>query len=131
MNKRKSVEEWGQIIESARNSGLSDKDWCLENNVSINTFYYNVRRLRLHACAVPTSTVKHITPVQDVVPIKIVDDAKDRIYTKAETTAISINCNGSNYAPDIEQNILHLTECAEIVVPVRVTFRSPHYALGE
>jgi len=37
MNKRKSVEEWRQIIETARNSGLSDKDWCLENDVSINT----------------------------------------------------------------------------------------------
>lgn len=107
MNKRKSVEEWRTIIETARNSGLSDKDWCLENDVSINTFYYNVRRLRLHACVVPTSTQKHISPVQDVVPIKIVDDAKDRIYTKAETTAISINCNGleinisNNASPDI------------------------------
>ncbi len=94
MNKPKSVEEWRQIIETARNSGLSDKDWCLENDVSINTFYYNVRRLRFHACTVPAPSDKHLSPAQAVVPLEIVDDTVDRINTKAETTVISINCNG-------------------------------------
>ena len=47
MNKPKSIEEWKEIITTARESGLTDKDWCMANDVSINTFYYNVRRLRI------------------------------------------------------------------------------------
>ena len=35
MNKSKSVEEWKSIIEAARSSGLTDKEWCLANGVSI------------------------------------------------------------------------------------------------
>lgn len=34
MNKPKSIEEWKEIITTARESGLSDKDWCLANDVS-------------------------------------------------------------------------------------------------
>ena len=47
MNKPKSIEEWKEIITTARERGLTDKDWCMANDVSINTFYYNVRRLRI------------------------------------------------------------------------------------
>ena len=97
MNKPKSVEEWSRIIEEARSSGLSDKDWCLANGVSINTFYYNVRRLRHNACVVPPTKGDYITPKQAVVPVEIIDDSKVSDLSETDLpTVISINCNGIN-----------------------------------
>ncbi len=94
MNKPKSVEEWRRIIDKARSSGLSDKDWCLAHGVSINTFYYNVRRLRRNACAVPEAVGKYSSSPQAVVPVEIVDDTSMSTPEKDLTAAISINCNG-------------------------------------
>ena len=109
MNRPKSIEEWKEIITTARSSGLSDKDWCLENNVSINSFYYNVRRLRRNACEVPTTTAKPIPVTQAVVPLEIIDDTYGSDNVSASefslTKSISINCMGlsvsiSNHASD-------------------------------
>lgn len=95
MNKPKTIEEWKHIIEEARSSGLSDKDWCLAHGISINTFYYNVRRLRHNACSVPEATGKYVSSPQAVVPIEIVDDATTQNTSESDlTTAISVNCNG-------------------------------------
>ena len=110
MNKQKSVEEWKSIIETARSSGLTDKDWCLANGVSINTFYYNVRRLRRIACSVPKHMGRSKSLPQAVVPVEIVDSNEMRPTTTSINdlaTVISINCGGmsisiSNSAkPDI------------------------------
>jgi len=95
MNQYRSFEEWRTIIETARSSGMSDKDWCMANGVSINSFYYNVRRLRNHACDIPVPSQISVTPKQDVVPLQIVDDETSLNYMTS-STAISINCNGIN-----------------------------------
>lgn len=98
MNKPKSIEEWKEIIATARNSGLSDKDWCLENNVSINSFYYNVRRLRRNACEVPATTAKPVSAAQAVVPLEIIDDSctvGDYLTSESyPAKPICINCKG-------------------------------------
>ena len=97
MNKPKSVEEWRNIIETARSSGLTDKDWCQTNGISINTFYYNVRRLRNLACSVPKHADRRKSLPQAVVPVEIVDgDDMSRTATSLNdsSTVIGINCGG-------------------------------------
>ena len=99
MNQPKSAEEWQAIITTARQSGLSDKEWCLQNDVSVHTFYYNVRRLRNLACEVPPSNVRPAAVRQQVVPVQIVDD--ERFSHSVEkvadnTTVIRINFSGIN-----------------------------------
>ena len=96
MNKPKSIEEWKEIITTARESGLSDKDWCLANDVSVYTFYYNVRRLRKHSCEVPATASQHERLQTKVVPLEIVNDTADVLSSplNRQTTPISINCNG-------------------------------------
>ncbi len=37
---------WLQMIRAQKESGLSIKAWCLENNISENCFYYRQRYLR-------------------------------------------------------------------------------------
>lgn len=96
MNKPKSIEEWKDIITTARTSGLSDKDWCAANGVSINSFYYNVRRLRKHACEIPVANNSHVAAPQAVVPLEIVDEiSQSEVYSSNDDpTPISINFNG-------------------------------------
>ena len=114
MNKPKSIEEWKEIITTARESGLSDKDWCLANDVSVYTFYYNVRRLRRHSCEVPATASQHKQLQNKVVPLEIVNSQDDLSPTSLNqrTTPISINCNGisvsieNSAAPDAIQAVV-------------------------
>ena len=42
----RSDEEWMQLITSCRQSGLSDKEWCVFNGIVVSSFYNAVVRLR-------------------------------------------------------------------------------------
>ena len=37
---------WLELITQCRSSGLTDRQWCLENRIPVSTFYYHVRALR-------------------------------------------------------------------------------------
>lgn len=56
--KRRTEQEQYDIIMECRQSGLSDHQWCLENDINPGTFYNWVRRFRERACELPTSTGK-------------------------------------------------------------------------
>ena len=45
-NKRRTDEEWLSLIQQCRSSGFSDRVWCEQNDISINTFYNTVTRLK-------------------------------------------------------------------------------------
>ena len=46
-------EHWLSLITQCRSSGLTDRQWCIKNGISVSTFYYHVRALRKKACEVP------------------------------------------------------------------------------
>ena len=46
-------EHWLNLITQCRSSGLTDRQWCIENGIPVSTFYYHVRALRKKACKVP------------------------------------------------------------------------------
>jgi putative transposase len=43
------VEDWKKIIIECRNSGLSAKQWCRQNNVKENRYYYWLNVIRNEA----------------------------------------------------------------------------------
>ena len=59
-----SDEKWLDLISECWSSGLSDKDWCMEHQIGISTFYYHVKRLRNKACSIPPATVGAVIPCQ-------------------------------------------------------------------
>ena len=59
-----SDEKWLDLISECRSSGLSDKDWCMEHQIGISTFYYHVKRLRNKACSIPPAAVGAVIPCQ-------------------------------------------------------------------
>lgn len=68
---RRSDQEWLELIEQCRQSGLSDRAWCLEHGIPANTFYYHVKQLREKACSIPDSIPKNVPQTQEIVPIDI------------------------------------------------------------
>jgi hypothetical protein len=52
-NPRCTDEEWLNLIQECRSSGLSDKCWCEEHHIHTSNFYYQIRRLRKMACDIP------------------------------------------------------------------------------
>lgn len=61
-------EHWLELITQCRASGLTDRQWCIENRIPVSTFYYHVRALRKKACAVPEA-VEASSQKQEVVQI--------------------------------------------------------------
>ncbi|MCD8361553.1 MAG: IS66 family insertion sequence element accessory protein TnpB [Lachnospiraceae bacterium] len=75
---RRSDNEWLRIIQECRQSGMSDSNWCEQHDISINSFYNAVTRLRKKACDIPmrskTACALDLTSHQDIVQIDICPD---------------------------------------------------------
>ena len=67
-----------RLINECRQSGMTDADWCRENDIAVSTFYNWVSRCRKTAAdQIPAANYGHLEvprPKQDVVPIDIVPD---------------------------------------------------------
>ena len=48
---------WLERITQCRSSGLTDRQWCIENGIPVSTFYYHVRALRKKACEIVYDTL--------------------------------------------------------------------------
>ena len=52
------VREWSQIIQDCNASGLTKKEWCLQNHINEKSFYYWQRVIRREthaACRLPVT----------------------------------------------------------------------------
>ena len=67
---RRTDEEWMNLIQECRTSGLTDKEWCREHQIHSSNFYYHIRRLREMACEIPEpASGSTRAGFQEVVPI--------------------------------------------------------------
>ena len=75
---RVPMSEQIRLINECRQSGMTDADWCRENDIAVSTFYNWVSRCRKAAAnQIPAANYGHLEvprPKQDVVPIDIVPD---------------------------------------------------------
>ena len=67
-----------RLINECRQSGMTDADWCRENDIAVSTFYNWVSRCRKAAAdQIPAPNYGHCEiprSKQDVVPIDIVPE---------------------------------------------------------
>jgi hypothetical protein len=68
-NPRRTDEEWLNLIQECRSSGLSDKCWCEEHHIHTSNFYYQIRRLRKMACDIPEPEGSSSVPKQEIVQL--------------------------------------------------------------
>lgn len=67
-------QKWFDLIQEARSSGLSDKVWCLQNNVPTSTFYYHIRKLRNKVIDLPASRSTVIPEAHEIVRLEVLDE---------------------------------------------------------
>ena len=51
--KTRSDQEWLELIQECRTSGLPDREWCRLHSISIKTFHNKVSDLRKKSCIIP------------------------------------------------------------------------------
>lgn len=82
------LQEWSGMLRQRKESGLSVKDWRLEQGISEHSYYYRLRRLRQMAC----TALEQAQPVQlaevPLAPMPEESHAKLLLTTKAGTLEI-------------------------------------------
>ena len=77
-----------RLINECRQSGMTDADWCRENDIAVSTFYNWVSRCRKAAAdQIPAPNYGHCEiprSKQDVVPIDIVSDHLPEQHTVSQ-----------------------------------------------
>ena len=73
--KRRSQEEWMELIQICRNSGLSDRAWCIQEGISPNTFYSAIKSLRKKSCDIPTPALTRIPEIHEIVQVSMGHDS--------------------------------------------------------
>ena len=79
-NKRLDYDKIYELVMQCRKSGLSDRQWCLDNDIVPSTFYYWVRKLQQRACYELPETqyrsrnVSAVVEKQDIVCVNIHQD---------------------------------------------------------
>ena len=90
-------EQWLDIFQQCKASGISDLQWCRENNIAPSTFYYRLNRVRKETSE-PVSEVKTMLPeYHEVVPLIVCDEEElHRVYAfDDETQNAAVNSSTS------------------------------------
>lgn len=66
---RRTDQEWLNLIQECRTSGLTDKEWCEQHHIQCSNFYYHIRQLRKKACEIPDNPVSSSQEHHEVVAI--------------------------------------------------------------
>ena len=71
-------QEWLELIQECRTSGLSDAAWCEAHGLHRSTLYHHIRKLRQKACEIPGPSHSSKTYIrQEVVPVTFAKEEKD------------------------------------------------------
>lgn len=97
---RRTDEEWMNLIQECRSSGLSDKCWCEEHHIHTSSFYYQIRRLRKMACRIPEPAHPSFAGKQEIVqlsfrsPLSCPTQTEPSIVNASSETAVRITVHG-------------------------------------
>ena len=70
---KRTAQEWMELIQECRTSGMSDKEWCDQHHIQRSSFYYHIRRFRDSACTIPEATLPVVHDKQEEVQLRISD----------------------------------------------------------
>lgn len=100
--KTRSDEEWLELIQECRASGLPDREWCQMHSISINTFYNKVSDLRKKACEIPKTQAAAARQKHEVVALELAGSpapcpehpASSTVRVPAARTAVTVRMPG-------------------------------------
>lgn len=69
-------QQWMEIIQSCRTSGMTDKAWCDQYGISTTSLYRHIRKLKAGNTAVPGHDAAAAREKHEVVPLRMADSEK-------------------------------------------------------
>lgn len=75
------LQQWGQIVQQCRESGLSNRDFCRKNGITEKTYYYWLRKLRMAAAS---------QEVPKIVKLERHDSAEDMIHIQFRNAEMTL-----------------------------------------
>ena len=125
---RRTDEEWMNLIQECRTSGLTDKRWCQEHDIHPSNFYYHIRRFREMACVIPESIASDSrTDMHEVVqisfdePMRYQSERKPVVAQTSFDAAIRSSING--FQVELSNNAAHETILTTLSVLQRLDVR--------
>lgn len=122
---RRTDEEWMNLIQECRTSGLTDKEWCREHQIHPSNFYYHIRRLREMACEIPESAAgsthagfQEVVPIAFEVPFPNSPKPDAGMNRQGFNTAIRITVNG--FHVEVSNHAAHETIATTLSVLQRL-----------
>lgn len=106
--KYRSREEQMNLVMECRTSGLSDYQWCEQNEISNSTFYNWITRLRKAGCQFPESkNINHSVPAkQEIVKVEVLSkELKSPTLIEEQntrTSKVSVAKSDANPAVEIQ-----------------------------
>ena len=114
-----------RLINECRQSGMTDADWCRENDIAVSTFYNWVSRCRKTAAdQIKAANYGHLEvprPKQDVVPIDIVPDYIPEQHTASQMQNPYLD-NSHTIEVDLKDITIRISNDAD-PAPLTRTFR--------
>lgn len=109
---RVPLQEQIRLINECRKSGMTDADWCRENDITPSTFYNWLSRCRkIAADQIPQPSYGHSEtprPKQDVVPVSIVHDQPAEPQDISQSYAIR---SGNTPTVEITTSVFSIRIC--------------------
>ena len=111
-----------RLINECRQSGMTDAEWCRENDIAVSTFYNWVSRCRKAAAEqIPAPNYGHHAdplPKQDVVPIDIVPDHLPEQHTASQMQQMYLD-NSHTIEVTMKDVIIRISNDADPVLLTR------------
>jgi hypothetical protein len=83
-HKPRTDQEWLDLIQECRSSGMTDAAWCELHGICRTNFYYHIRQLKKKACEIPDNQVKSFQECQEVVAIDFTAPLPEENISKSE-----------------------------------------------
>lgn len=98
--KEVKLSQWNALVQDCLSSGMKVKDWCQQNNINKDAYYYWLRKIREAACeSIETRFVR--VPEQCIAP-----SFHSNFSTELTITVGSVTINVNSSTP---QNLIETT----------------------
>ena len=92
------MREWAGMVREYRSSGLTVKEWCIDNDVNIKTYYYRLKRIRDFICDNKLENINNVceSAHHDIVPVPVnlvADNDTQQIKITASNVSVELPAN--------------------------------------
>lgn len=88
------IQQWAEIINAANDSGLTRKEWCDQNNISLRIFYYWHKKVRDHIINQQTDQNLPV-PVSSGLPLSA--QGASPVFCEIKKTSVPDQCTDRSF----------------------------------